>query len=57
MGQAVGRPFAQNVQGTLLYDVRDTGQDDDLTYVLDHVDDLDRVYVLEQGEVRAIAAV
>jgi alpha-ketoglutarate-dependent taurine dioxygenase len=23
----LGRPFAQNVQGTLLYDVRDTGQD------------------------------
>lgn len=27
VGQALGRPFAQNVQGTLLYDVRDTGQD------------------------------
>jgi alpha-ketoglutarate-dependent taurine dioxygenase len=26
-GQALGRPFEQNVQGTLLYDVRDTGQD------------------------------
>lgn len=25
VGQALGRPFAQNVQGTLLYDVRDTG--------------------------------
>jgi alpha-ketoglutarate-dependent taurine dioxygenase len=27
IGQALGRPFEQNVQGTLLYDVRDTGQD------------------------------
>ena len=27
VGQALGQPFAQNVQGTMLYDVRDTGQD------------------------------
>lgn len=27
LGQLLGEPFAQNVQGTLLYDVRDTGQD------------------------------
>jgi alpha-ketoglutarate-dependent taurine dioxygenase len=27
VGQLLGRPLAQNVQGTLLYDVRDTGQD------------------------------
>jgi alpha-ketoglutarate-dependent taurine dioxygenase len=27
VGQALGRPVTQNVQGTLLYDVRDTGQD------------------------------
>lgn len=27
LGQALGEPVAQNVQGTLLYDVRDTGQD------------------------------
>jgi alpha-ketoglutarate-dependent taurine dioxygenase len=27
VGQALGRPFEQNIQGTLLYDVRDTGQD------------------------------
>jgi len=26
LGQALGLPFAQNAQGTLLYDVRDTGQ-------------------------------
>jgi alpha-ketoglutarate-dependent taurine dioxygenase len=27
VGQLLGRPMAQNIQGTLLYDVRDTGQD------------------------------
>jgi alpha-ketoglutarate-dependent taurine dioxygenase len=27
VGQGLGRPMVQNVQGTLLYDVRDTGQD------------------------------
>src|SRR5262245_29790610 len=27
VGQLLGEPFEQNVQGTLLYDVRDTGQD------------------------------
>src|SRR4051794_34147659 len=27
VGQLLGQPFEQNVQGTLLYDVRDTGQD------------------------------
>jgi len=27
LGQGLGAPFVQNVQGTLLYDVRDTGQD------------------------------
>jgi len=27
IGQLLGEPFEQNVQGTLLYDVRDTGQD------------------------------
>lgn len=27
IGQQLGRPIEQNVQGTLLYDVRDTGQD------------------------------
>src|SRR5262245_11863794 len=26
VGQMLGRPFVQNVQGTLLYDVKDTGQ-------------------------------
>jgi alpha-ketoglutarate-dependent taurine dioxygenase len=27
IGQLLGRPIVQNVQGTMLYDVRDTGQD------------------------------
>jgi alpha-ketoglutarate-dependent taurine dioxygenase len=27
VGQLLGEPFAQNVQGVVLYDVRDTGQD------------------------------
>jgi alpha-ketoglutarate-dependent taurine dioxygenase len=27
VGQLLGKPFEQNVQGTVLYDVRDTGQD------------------------------
>jgi alpha-ketoglutarate-dependent taurine dioxygenase len=27
VGQLLGRPMEQNIQGTLLYDVRDTGQD------------------------------
>lgn len=27
VGQSLGRPFAQNVEGVMLYDVRDTGQD------------------------------
>ena len=27
IGQCLGNPIAQNIQGTLLYDVRDTGQD------------------------------
>src|SRR5260370_29698001 len=27
VGQLLGRPMAQNVEGTLLYDVRDTGQE------------------------------
>jgi 2-phosphosulfolactate phosphatase len=36
--------------------LRDTGQSDDLAFVLEHIDDLDGVFVLEAGEVRAIAA-
>jgi 2-phosphosulfolactate phosphatase len=34
--------------------LRDTGQNEDLAFVLEHVDDLDRVFLLEGGEVRPI---
>jgi 2-phosphosulfolactate phosphatase len=32
--------------------LRDTGQDGDLAFVLEHIDDLAGVYVMERGEVR-----
>jgi 2-phosphosulfolactate phosphatase len=35
--------------------LRDTGQDEDLAFVLEHIDDLNGVFVLERGEVRAMA--
>jgi 2-phosphosulfolactate phosphatase len=35
--------------------LRDTGQEHDLAFVLNHIDDLDSVFVLEQGEVRTMA--
>jgi len=35
--------------------LRDTGQSADLDFVVGHIDDLDRVFVLDAGEVRAIA--
>ncbi len=34
--------------------LRDTGQVEDLDFVLDHVDDLDAVFAVEQGEVRPL---
>ncbi|HEV2922614.1 MAG TPA: 2-phosphosulfolactate phosphatase [Solirubrobacteraceae bacterium] len=34
--------------------LRDTGQNEDLAFVLEHLDDLDRVFLLEAGEVRAV---
>jgi 2-phosphosulfolactate phosphatase len=33
--------------------LRDTGQERDLAFVLEHVEDLDEVFVVKQGEVRA----
>jgi 2-phosphosulfolactate phosphatase len=33
--------------------LRDTGQERDLAFVLEHVNDLDAVFVIDQGEVRA----
>ena len=35
--------------------LRDTDQEEDLAFVLDHIDDLDDVFVLEGGEVRTLA--
>jgi phosphosulfolactate phosphohydrolase-like enzyme len=35
--------------------LRDTGQDADLRFILEHVDDLDDVFSLEQGRVRAVS--
>jgi 2-phosphosulfolactate phosphatase len=37
--------------------LRDTGQTEDLEFVLGHVDDLDCVFVVEQGEIRPLVAV
>jgi 2-phosphosulfolactate phosphatase len=37
--------------------LRDTGQERDLAFVLEHIDDLDAVFVVEQGEVRAAAEI
>jgi 2-phosphosulfolactate phosphatase len=34
--------------------LRDTGQQRDLSFVLEHVDDLDTVFLVEQGEIRAV---
>lgn len=36
--------------------LRDTGQQQDLDFVLNHIDDLTTVYVVEQGEVCSIAS-
>jgi 2-phosphosulfolactate phosphatase len=37
--------------------LRDTGQQDDLSFVLDRIDDLDEVFVIDQDEVRTAARV
>jgi 2-phosphosulfolactate phosphatase len=44
------------VQGRSACYLRDTGQEQDLEFVLAHIDDLDTVFVVEDGEVRPIAA-
>ena len=44
------------IEGRSAKYLRDTGQERDLAFVLEHVDDLDAVFVVEQGEVRAVAA-
>jgi 2-phosphosulfolactate phosphatase len=42
------------VQGRSAAYLRDTGQEHDLSFVLEHVDDLDAVFAIEQGEVRSL---
>jgi 2-phosphosulfolactate phosphatase len=36
--------------------LRDTGQQEDLEFVIGHIDDLDGVFLVEESEVRALAA-
>jgi 2-phosphosulfolactate phosphatase len=43
------------LQGRSAHYLRDTGQQDDLNFVLEHIDDLEDVFVVEQGEVRRLA--
>jgi 2-phosphosulfolactate phosphatase len=45
------------LQGRSASYLRDTGQEADLAFVLEHVDDLSAVFVVEQGEVRRLDAV
>jgi 2-phosphosulfolactate phosphatase len=51
-GEAPDDAFLDGRSATYL---RDTGQQADLEFVLEHIDDLDRVFVLEDGEVRGVA--
>jgi 2-phosphosulfolactate phosphatase len=44
------------VEGRSARYLRDTGQQADLAFVLEHVDDLSAVFVVEQGEVRGLEA-
>jgi len=49
-------PDAAFLEGRSASYLRDTGQTEDLEFVLGHIDDLDSVFVVEQGEVLALAA-
>jgi 2-phosphosulfolactate phosphatase len=51
-GEAPDEAFLEGRSAEYL---RDTDQQQDLAFVLDHIDDLDGVFVLERGEVRAMA--
>jgi len=42
------------LQGPSAQYLRDTGQEADLAFVLEHIDDLDSVFVVEEGAVRAL---
>jgi 2-phosphosulfolactate phosphatase len=43
------------VDGPSAHYLNDTGQDADLRFVLEHIDDLDRVFTVERAEVHAVA--
>lgn len=45
------------VEGRSAQYLRDTGQEQDLEFVLEHVDDLDMVLVVEEGEVRPLTVI
>ena len=49
-GEAGDDAFLEGASARYL---RDTGQERDLAFVLEHVNDLDAVFVVDQGEVRA----
>jgi 2-phosphosulfolactate phosphatase len=53
-GDAPDDAFLDGRSATYL---RDTGQERDLAFVLEHVNDLDAVFVVDQGEVRAAAEI
>jgi 2-phosphosulfolactate phosphatase len=42
------------LQGRSAHYLRDTGQELDLAFVLEHIDDLDSVFVVQEGEVRQL---
>jgi hypothetical protein len=44
------------VQGRSAKYLRDTAQEHDLEFVLEHIDDLSSVYALTSGEVRELAS-
>ncbi|HEV7585913.1 MAG TPA: 2-phosphosulfolactate phosphatase, partial [Solirubrobacteraceae bacterium] len=50
-GEAADDAFLSGKSATYL---RDTGQHEDLEFVLGHIDDLDRVFAIDGGEVRAL---
>jgi 2-phosphosulfolactate phosphatase len=51
-----GAPDEAVLSGASARYLRDTGQQADLDFVLEHVDDLDAPYIIEEGEVRRVGA-
>jgi 2-phosphosulfolactate phosphatase len=50
-----GAPDEAFVDGRSAHYLRDTGQEEDLRFVLDHVDDLSAVFVLEERAIQPVA--